>query len=180
MRCFVGIVIPDHMKSKVLGIQDVLKGLLMVCKFVEPKNLHICLSFLGDADENRVKKISGDLDSICGHYPSFEVSVLGVKPIPNERYFRVLALDIAKTDALDAVNWEIREKIGGDMNPPHLTLCRVKKVLEKQKVLKKLSELRVSAVGNFTVHSIALIHSTLEKTGPVYDVLHDSKLISEA
>lgn len=179
MRCFVGITVPEHIKCKILAVQSALKELPMMCKFVEPENLHICLSFLGEMGEDRIKKISGDLDSICSQYHSFDVAVLGVKAIPNERYFRVLALDIAKSDVMEAVGWEISKKIGGDMNPPHLTLCRVRKVLDKYKVLEELQKLRAPTVGKFTVRSISIIQSTLKMTGPVYDVVHDSKFISE-
>ena len=176
VRCFVGFLLPENVKRYVSEIQKDVTQLPVVCKFVEVENLHVCLSFLGEINEYKIDKISESLDGICKNYPKFEVAVGGIRTIPNENYIRVLALDILeKTGTLKKIRKEIVQKIGGDSKPPHLTLCRVKNISDKENVVKKLGEIGSEGV-NFTVAVMQLIKSELKRTGPVYSVVHESEL----
>lgn len=176
VRCFIGLLLPENVKNRVAEIQREVAQLPLVCKFVEVENLHICLSFLGEVNEHEIDSISKNLDVICKNYPKFEVSVGGIKAIPNENYIRVLALDVLeKTGVIENIGREIVQKIGGDSKPPHLTLCRVKSISDKRNVIQKLKEIKMENE-NFTVDSMQLIKSELKRTGPVYSPIYESKL----
>lgn len=175
-RCFVGFFVESEVKEKIINLQNTIKKFPMEAKFVEPENLHICLSFLGEVEEQKIEIFSRILDSIAQKFQKFEIEISGIKLIPNEKYIRVLALDVLdKNKNLEKISKQIYEKIGGDVKPPHLTLCRVKKIFDKNEFLKKIKEAK-SNIGTFVVSSIFLIKSTLQKTGPVYSVLHKSDL----
>lgn len=173
-RCFIGIVIPEGLKSKIVSIQGQLKRLPIDCKMTERENLHISLSFLGEVDGNKINDISKKLDEICSRYQSFEASVSTIKFIPNENFIRVLALDVSGS-TLKMLGRDIEHEIGGDAKPPHLTLCRVKNIKDKQKTVEDIKSID-SNVGSFKVSSVCLIQSVLQKPGPIYTVLHESKL----
>jgi 2'-5' RNA ligase len=152
-----------------------LKTLPIDCKMVESENLHISLSFLGDVEDEKVGFLSSALDSICKNYSRFAVEIGGIRFIPSEKYIRVLALDVIDSSTLGNLSKEIKRKIGGDVKPPHLTLCRVRDVKAKDAVVDKIKKFDVN-VGSFVISSISLIKSELKRTGPMYTDLHQSNL----
>jgi 2'-5' RNA ligase len=176
VRCFIGFLLPENVKKHVIEMQKEVARWPLVCKFVEEENLHVCLSFIGEVDEHEVDKMAESLDEICKKYSKFEIVINKIRAIPNESYIRVLALDVSeKTGSIEKISKEIVQKIGGDSKPPHLTLCRVKNVSDKKNVAQKIRETKDMGE-SFFVEAVQLIKSELRKPGPVYSVIHESKL----
>jgi len=167
-------MMPENIKIKIISIQNSLRGLPIACKMVEMGNLHLCLSFLGEVEENGIDDICRKLDEISQRYKQFDADASGIKFIPNEGYIRVLALGCSNT-LLETISKNIKNEVGGDAKPPHITLCRVKSIEDKEKTIEEIKKIDSDA-GKFTVSSIQLIKSELGKTGPTYSVIHDSKL----
>lgn len=176
VRCFIGILLPESLREDVVKIQKEIEKLPIKCKLVEPENLHLCFSFLGEIPEVQIKMICNVLDSICKNYKSFTVKINGVKLIPNEKFIRVIALDVHGDIASRKLVEEITKEIGGDSKPLHLTLGRVKNVENKNVFLERIKEFKKMEIGVLTISKVQLIKSQLQKTGPVYSVLHESKL----
>lgn len=176
VRCFIGFALPENIKKHVSELQKEVVKLPLEYKLVEVENLHVCLSFLGEVKEDELGRINEGLDEVCRNYVKFNVETSEVKAIPNESYIRVLALDILeKTGSIERIRKEIVQKIGGDSKPPHITLCRVKNVSDKKTVALKLEEMK-GRTESFPVVAIQLIKSELRRTGPIYSVIHESKL----
>jgi 2'-5' RNA ligase len=175
VRCFVGLFIPTEIKEKIIKIQNQIQKLPITLKLVEAENLHICLSFLGEIKEEKIKNICEKLDSICKRYNKFEVEISGIKLIPSENYVRVLALDV-KSNMLESIRKDVEKEIGGDSKPLHLTLCRIKKIEDKKETIEKIKKIE-SEVWKFEVEKISLIKSILQKSGPIYTSLYDSFLL---
>lgn len=177
VRCFIGFLLPENVRKEILSIQEEMKKWPITCKFVETENLHVCLSFLGDVNEQEVERIKKELDSIGKNYSKFEASIGRIKPIPSENYIRVLVLDVLDEGGiLEKIRKDVVQRIGGDSKPPHLTLCRVKNVSDKKNVAGNLEEMR-SDLEKFSFSSIQLIKSELSRNGPVYSVIHESELL---
>jgi len=171
VRCFVGFLLPEYLRSYISDVQSKLKNIEMDCKFVEAENMHVCFSFLGDIDERSVKNVLKLIDSIDSE--CVEVGLGNIKLIPNENYFRVVVIDVVdKSGKLDFLLKNIVGKVGGDSKPLHITLCRVKNVSDKSKVVEKIKEIRIDG-RKFVVDKIQLIKSELNSDGPVYSVLHE-------
>jgi len=170
-------MIPETLKDRIIAAENEIKKLPIDCKMVEAENLHISLSFLGEVEDERIADIERELDDVCSRYAPFEVEVSGIKFIPDENYFRVLAID-CQDGTLKTVGRDVRIEIGGDVKPPHLTLCRVRNIKEKQIVVDRIKKID-SYIGKFTASGIQLMKSQLQKTGPIYTVLHESKLSLE-
>ncbi len=178
MRAFIGFWVPERIKNYVVSLQSALEKLPMVCKMVGSDNIHVCLSFLGDVEESEAKNIQVSLSEICNARPKFEVVVGGIRLIPNEKYIRVIVLEILDSSrVLKTISSNIKEKIGGRMNPPHITLCRVRSVSNKEEVVTGVKEIRLEENLKFVVNSIDLIRSVLNRTGPMYTVVHEAKLL---
>ena len=167
-------MMPECSKAKITSIQNSLRRLSIACKMVERENLHLCLSFLGEVEENEINEICRKLDEISQRYKQFDADASEIKFIPNEGYIRVLALGCSNA-LLESISKNIKNEIDGDAKPPHITLCRVKSIEDKQKTIEDIKKIDQDA-GKFTVSSIQLIKSELGKTGPIYSVIHESKL----
>lgn len=167
VRLFIGIMLPENLKDVVSSLQEKIKN-FVDAKFVERANLHISLSFLGEVNESDVENINKTLDEICGKYKKIENKTGELTFIPSLKFLRVVALDIGN-EILNNLSKEIGIKIGGDTKPPHLTLCRVRRVLDADS-LSKVSFDEIS----FVADKVSVIKSVLSRSGPTYVVIHDS------
>lgn len=178
MRLFVGFFVPEKIKNYVERVQSELEKLPMSCKMVEPQNIHVCLSFLGEVKETEIDALQKALLQICRNRAKFEVAIGGIKFVPNANFIRVVVLDILDpSGTLKSVCSEIKEKIGGSMKPPHLTLCRVRNISNKERVIAGIQKIESGCDLNFTVNSISLIRSQLSRTGPVYSTVNEFELL---
>lgn len=173
VRCFVGVWVSDEVKKKLIETQKILKKLSMKLKLVEPENLHISLSFLGEKVDEELKLIYDKMDGLVKNYNSFDVVVGKIKLIPSDSYIRVVAFDLNNNQILSKISKEIERVVGGSVKPPHLTLCRVKSVEDKGGV-KKIKSLSVPL--SFKVDAIHIIESRLTPKGPIYKSIHKSRL----
>jgi 2'-5' RNA ligase len=179
VRCFVGYLIPEGLKNNIISVQQEIAKWPLVCKFVEKDNLHLNFSFLGEVGESEIDTIKTKLDHIASETKKFDVFIGGIRAIPNENYIRVLALEVGSdSNNMEPLFSRIKDEIGGDVKPAHLTLCRVKTVSDKSFVRKKIEMSNEARYGKFTIESIQLIKSELSKSGPVYSVIHESKFIN--
>ncbi len=170
MRCFIGIFPPRSVREEILRVKKSMESLPMKCKFVEPENYHISVSFLGEISENVLNEIKKKLEKICENFPKFNVRLNKIVFIPTEKYFRVIAFDVSDgKDFLIKLSKDVKKTIGGDTKPPHLTICRVKKVEKKEDVLNKLKNIEVDI--NFLAESVCIVKSELSRKGPKYTVM---------
>jgi RNA 2',3'-cyclic 3'-phosphodiesterase len=139
-------------------------------KAVEKENLHITLSFLGEKDEKEINEIKAKLDKISRNHNKREAILTRIKFIPNERFFRVIAIDV---NGLEDLSESIEKEVGGDIKPPHLTLFRIKNVKDK-KALIETSKREINEI--FIVDKISLMKSTLTPKGPIYEIESEFKL----
>ena len=174
VRVFIGVVIPEDIKRYVIAVQEQLKSLPIETKLVEPENFHVSLSFLGDIEDDEVEKIKFKLDEISKSYEKFEIILGNIILIPNEKFTRVIALDI-KSDVLESIRKNVVKSVGGKSHPAHLTLARVKAITEREKFVENVNKI-VQKEMSVKVDSICLIDSILQRSGPIYKILHKSHL----
>jgi len=177
VRCFIAAPLPEDIKRRVLELQKGMKELNMECKFVEEENMHITLSFLGDISEDDVEKINIQLGYLPKKFSKIPARVCGLKIIPSESYIRVIALDVFDENMqLEKLSREIKGAVGGDVKPPHVTVCRVKNIENKKEVLEKLDVWKKFDAGTFIVSEIRLMKSELGGKGPTYKALRSYQL----
>lgn len=174
VRAFIGVVLTEDIKSYVVKVQNHLKPLPMEAKLVEPENLHVSLSFLGEIEDAKIVDIISELDSIVKDYEKFEISIGSISLIPNENFVRVIALDV-KSEKLESLRKEVVSRVGGDSHPAHLTLARVKVISDKPEFVGQIRKIS-SEVVSTKVESLDLFESFLQPSGPVYKIGHKSYL----
>ena len=175
VRLFIGVFVPEDVKSPITDLQDSLTKMPMDAKLVERENLHVSLSFLGETPDSQIGFISKRLDDVCAKHRRFTARIGGALLIPNDSYIRVIALDVrSSSDEMETLRKEIVAAVGGESHPAHLTLARVREVTNKNFVRDSLKSASVEKY--FEVGSVHLIKSVMTRRGPSYEVVHESRL----
>jgi len=178
-RLFTCIWIPEDIQNQIIDFQEKVMGLPIRAKAVEKKNLHLTAVFLGDTDEERITWIKGVMDKSLEDFKKFNVKLVGLKVIPNPDYIRVIGINVEDKEGKLS---ELIKKIGSVINGSYhetskLTLCRVKNVLDKETVRKFIKNNHEIEIGTVPIGHVALVKSTLTRSGPVYETIHKTKLM---
>jgi 2'-5' RNA ligase len=92
MRAFLGISVPDELKSRIIDIQD--RFLDFDVKLVEKENLHFNLKFFKEISNEEAEKLKKILEDICRRFQPFEIKISGLGAFPSRNYVRVLWLGV--------------------------------------------------------------------------------------
>ncbi|MBB6647878.1 RNA 2',3'-cyclic phosphodiesterase [Halobellus ruber] len=181
MRLFVSIDLPDRLADAVADAQDRFadaEGL----RFVDPKDAHLTLFFLGDTDPERVAEIESALERAVDAADTgpFELRVGGFGVFPALDYISVVwagvreGAGIAETTRLNGLIERELADLGfeGDDHEftPHITLARMNDARGKDLVQRVVREADPD-LGSFQVDEIRLTESTLTNEGPVYETV---------
>jgi 2'-5' RNA ligase len=178
LRLFACIWVPNDLRDKIIKFQKEVQKLPLGTKFVEPENLHITVTFLGDVKEDKLNSIISKLDYITKTTKKFSVRLMGLKVIPNESCVRVLGINLMDGENVVDLIKKIGASIGGKYyEEAKLTLCRVKKIQDKHSLREFIERNRNIEIGGFEVRSVALVNSVLTRSGPIYKTVHESTLL---
>ena len=157
MRLFIAspIILDDY-----ASIQEDFKGIIEG-KWVEEQNLHLTWVFLGDVDDE--KPVINKLKEISPLENSIEIKELGYFGRPPRVFF-------AKSEEKSLYDKarEFRDS-GFDLYrfKPHMTLCRIKTILDYKAYKEKLKTYRERTLG-VILPEITLYESTLSSKGAQY------------
>ncbi len=164
MRAFIAIDVPFTPRMR--EFRENIEGKV---KFVEEKNLHLTLKFLGEIDASLIEKIH-EIIKGCRREP-FTLRFRGVGFFPNERYIRVIWIGVENADPLIAISRCIDAgltELGFKKEKsyvPHLTIGRAKGPV-KIKNLERFKNMEFTTV---SVREIKIKKSTLTPKGPIYE-----------
>jgi|SRR3989344_3534828 len=178
MRCFLAIDLNDECKDYLFKLQKEFSKYLKA-KWVEKRNLHLTLKFLGDIDENKLETVKRILFEI--KFKRFKIYLNEIGVFPNEGFINVVWVGLKpENDIMD-----LQKKIDGALLClfpqdqkflSHVTLGRVKLIKNKTKFKEILKETKINKIG-FEVNNFRLYKSELTKDGPKYHLLKEFKLI---
>lgn len=144
-------------------------------KPVERENLHITLLFLGEIDDHQVTLASEALNSV--ESKPFEIEFNGAGYFPGGGRVNVIWVGVKKgAEELKTIHTFLKRKLSNlriedEKFVPHLTVCRVKFIQNKNALLQTISKNMDTFFGKQSVEKIALKKSVLTSTGPVYSDL---------
>ena len=168
MRVFVAIDLPKNLKEKISKIYRDVRGVRG--KFVEPENLHITLKFLGEQPPHIVNEISRSLSEIS--YKSFKISVSGIGTFNNRVVWLGISDGFESTLEPHSLIDEKLKKIGFEKDKnfhPHITILRVKQILDKGAFTNFLENYSKKHIGSFVAKEFKLKRSILTPQGPIYE-----------
>jgi len=177
MRVFIAIETSAELREKMAELQKQLA--VDGVKLVEKENLHLTMYFLGEIDEHMKERVMQAMNKI--NCKKFELVCKGVGAFPSNNYIRVIWV-AAEAPELR----EIHEQLGGELSKlgfkkedfsPHITLARVKFLKDKTKLAEFLEENAETEIGDCIVDRVILKKSTLTPKGPIYENVHEKKLL---
>jgi 2'-5' RNA ligase len=183
MRLFIAINIPESLEKKIEDLLEQLRKDPSDIKWVNPKDIHITLKFLGEVGQEDVERLKQSLRDIAERFKRFDVELSGVGGFPDRRYPRVIWIGVRAGETLQALAREIEEAAFGIGIPKearkfkaHLTLGRVRSKGISIKLQQALERLKDNPFGRFSVEGFSLIESLLTKEGPIYTILEEFQL----
>ncbi len=186
MRAFLAIDLPRELKKRLFLLKPE-AALGFKLKWVEERNFHLTLKFLGDVEEKFLEKIYNELSSKTKNFDSFELEMEEVGFFGKKSMPRVVWLGIKESKSLETLVKALNKafkKLGfppeREKFHPHITLFRVRSIdnfssFEEyyKKVREKAEELKGTV---FQVKELILFKSTLTSKGPYYEPLYKMEL----
>ena len=185
MRTFIAVELPKEIRNHLSKIQEQLKSTGARVKWVEPKNIHLTLKFLGEINSQKLEKIIKILDDCVADKQSFPVSITSIGAFPKLNYPKVIwaGIDTGDKEIKEIVKLldEKIQKIGIPKEErsfsSHITIGRVRTFENKDKLLEELIKLGTNKelTGfEFSLSKITLFKSTLTSSGPIYEALKEA------
>lgn len=127
IRLFVGLAVPEDLRATLAERQNGVPG----ARWVEPKNLHVTLRFIGEVDENVAADIDAHLAEVRA--PAPPVGLNGLGRFGDKRGTRILYVGVEPHPALIHLRDKVESAcVRAGLEPearkfkPHVTLARFK------------------------------------------------------
>ncbi len=186
IRAFIAVELPQTLRQEVAVLQSDLRATGADVKWVEPKNLHLTLKFLGNMEGNQASALIEALKSpILGH-SAFLMRLEGIGAFPRTTSPRVIWIGITEgEEPLKKLSADIEEGCTRLGFPPeersfsgHLTVGRVRFNDCLAALAKKLQTVEFRSSAPMTVDRLILLQSTLSPKGSIYTPLAEFSLCS--
>ncbi|MDD2654765.1 MAG: RNA 2',3'-cyclic phosphodiesterase [Candidatus Omnitrophica bacterium] len=184
IRTFIAIELDKQTQESLAKIQNELKASGSDVKWVEPKNIHLTLKFLGDIETDLIPKIKNMLEDLSKNHNKFSAAIKELGAFPNARSPRVIwvGIEAGKENSVSIANDldNNLSKLGIPKEErdfvPHLTLGRVKRPINRFKLSELINKNKDISDLNFVADRITLFKSTLTPKGPIYEAMVEVNL----
>jgi len=181
MRLFVAINFPDQVKQVLGSLIKELRRFPAGARWVEERNLHLTVQFLGNAPEGQVPDIVASLERSAAGVPPFKLELGGVGVFPSIERPRVFWAGVTgETAVLSRLHHRVREEEAGlgfvpekRRFSPHLTLARLRSPQGFAEVMERAEGLarQHGKFGSTAINSVELMLSELGPGGAKYSIL---------
>ncbi|HEX2021587.1 MAG TPA: RNA 2',3'-cyclic phosphodiesterase [Candidatus Thermoplasmatota archaeon] len=180
-RAFAGVPVPAD--PRLLALLDGLRATRGDLKVVEPGNLHMTLSFLGQVPDEAAGPLSRALDEAAARFAPFRAQLSGVGAFPSARRPRVVWAGVQDPAPLAALANAVRDAFaraghaGDDKDfRAHATLARVREGSRADDVARFLQRHASDPLPEIEVADARLYRSVPSPRGPTYEVVHAARL----
>ena len=179
MRVFIAVELSESIRTTIVQIQGKLRGTEDKIKWVDPSLIHLTLKFLGEIKKEKLAPVIEVTQKIAQKFSPFLMEVKGVGAFPSLSSPRViwLGVDTGSTN-LEKLASELENHLAKNgfskekkKWTPHLTLGRVKSLVEPRKLSGLILREKEVVGGKMEVREISVIESRLTPSGPIYTVL---------
>jgi 2'-5' RNA ligase len=185
IRTFIAVELGKELRSRCIALQETLARAGAEVKWVEEKNMHITVLFLGEVDDRDLPAVCRAVALVAGRHEGFTLGVEALGCFPNPRRPRVVWAGVgegkdqlvALHDALEPPLMELgcyrREE---RQYTPHVTLGRVEGEQSTDGLSTALARKADWKGGTVEVRELLVLSSQLMREGPVYTVIGRGKL----
>lgn len=190
IRAFIAIELPEELKQQIAALQENLKRSGADVKWVEPRNLHLTLKFLGNIEEAQVAPLTEALRSSRLLPPPFSLTFEGIGAFPKTTSPRVIWVGLTKgckelerlVEAVETVCEEARFPKEERPFKAHLTIGRLPARRTARQagirwrdrlalLIKRIQVAEFRSSSSARIDRLILFQSTLSPQGPTYTPL---------
>lgn len=174
-RLFVAIKIDPAEKFRKIyaDLQARLKGEQL--KWVDLKNMHITLKFIGETSEDQIPSVIHALEKTEVRHTAFDFNLKGTGIFGSQYNPRVIWFGTTENkelchlaeDTLAAFD-EIGMQRDRQNLVPHLTIARIKEIGDKKRFQTSIGLYKTEDIQPIHVHEFILYESILKPSGPEY------------
>ncbi len=188
VRAFIAIELKVETIAFIQKFQDGLRSYGLNARWLRPENIHLTLKFLGDINNEDVKK-AGDALIIAGREnAAIPLRTKGIGVFPGVKRPRIIWAGIAgQTKELLNLQKMLDEKLQTLGFPKekrpfkgHLTIARIKKKIDAKRLIDAMKEFSGFESKTFMVDEVVLFKSELKPSGAVYTKLMSAALAMPA
>lgn len=187
MRAFIAIELPKEIKDHLSRIQAQLRTAGADVRWVDPKNIHLTLKFLGEIDDKKKSDIIEIIEDTAKNNNQFLARICCAGAFPKISFPRVLWVGIQEGDKeTKEIALALEEKIDKLGIPredrpfsSHITIGRIKSTSNREKLVRELETIAANLNKEsliFSINKITFFKSTLTPHGPVYEILKEATL----
>ena len=187
MRAFIAITLSAETKNFLSHIQEKLQASRADVKWVEPRNIHLTLKFLGERDNKQIEDAKATMDETAAKFKEYDLQPSSIGAFPNIQHPSVIWIG-ADRGCPDTVRLadDIEEGICRIGIPKekkpfacHITLGRSRTPKNIEGLVEQLTLLGKELpepAPVLKVDKITLFKSTLTSQGALYEILHEAHL----
>jgi len=176
-RTFICLELPETIRVQAEALQGRLAGLGDKVRWVNARNLHLTLRFLGEISRSQVETVCLAVRCAAARVDAFSIRLSGTDCFPSPRRPRAFWIGLADASDVTRLFQAVEEELFSAGFPrearpfsPHLTLGRVR----VDRTSAKLGEALAAAEFHgtpFLVTEVTVMKSELRKSGAIYTPL---------
>ena len=179
------IATPIRVQPVFLGAYRELRDQLAdeAIKWVDERNMHLTLKFLGETEEKLIAEIKKDLEKMSGRFSPFDITLKGFGYFGSRRQPTVLYAGVFNQEILAQMaerTDHFTSQLGFEPESrpfkAHLTLGRIKYLRNTEGFLKTVDLYKEVQFQVAKIDEITLFESILSREGPVYKPLLSIRL----
>ena len=175
-RLFIALNFPSDIVVKLTELQYGLRG----ARWVPPQNLHLTLSYIGEASNILLGDLEDVLSSLAAH--AFCMQLRGINHFTSKGWSKSIWVGVAEESSLFSLHSKVKNCLQINRIPrdkrqfsPHVTIARLKNV-RPEDTAEFIAFNNLFKTRSFRIESFTLFESISKKEGSIYLPLEKFRL----